>query len=85
MLLTAFLRALAAQVREGLPIWGVPTSEETTCLARELGIPVIELDEALLDITIDGADEVDPLLNPIKGYEGRWCGSGWWPRSRGGS
>lgn len=67
---TAFVRTLGARVREGLSIRGVPTSEETARLARDLGIPLAELDEALIDVTIDGADEVDPRLNLIKGYGG---------------
>lgn len=67
---TAFVRALAVRVREGLSIRGVPTSEETARLARELGIALTELDEHLIDVTIDGADEVDPQLNLIKGYGG---------------
>lgn len=67
---TAFLRALAAQARKGLSIRGVPTSEATALLARELGIPLAELGEGFIDVTIDGADEVDPDLNLIKGYGG---------------
>jgi ribose 5-phosphate isomerase A len=66
---TAFLHALAGRVREGLRVKGVPTSEETERLARELGIPLVGLD-ADLDLTVDGADEVDPELNLIKGYGG---------------
>jgi ribose 5-phosphate isomerase A len=57
-------------VREGLSIRGVPTSEETARLARDLDIPLVELGEAPIDLTIDGADEVDPRLNLIKGYGG---------------
>jgi len=67
---TAFLRGLAARVRDGLSIRGVPTSEETARLARDMGIPIAGLDEAVLDLTVDGADEVDPHLNLIKGYGG---------------
>jgi len=66
---TAFLHALAARVRDGLRVKGVPTSEETARLARELGVPLVGL-EADLDLTVDGADEVDPELNLIKGYGG---------------
>jgi ribose 5-phosphate isomerase A len=57
-------------VREGLRVRGVPTSEATGRLARELGVPVAGLDEGLLDLTVDGADEVDPRLDLIKGYGG---------------
>lgn len=67
---TAFLHALAHRVRDGLSIRGVPTSEETARVARELGIPLTGLDETPFDITIDGADEVDPHLDLIKGYGG---------------
>jgi len=66
---SAFVRALAARVRDGLRVRGVPTSEETARLARELGIGLVGL-EAELDLTIDGADEVDRQLNLIKGYGG---------------
>ena len=66
---TAFLHALAGRVRDGFRVKGVPTSEETERLARELGIPLVGL-EADLDLTVDGADEVDPELNLIKGYGG---------------
>ena len=66
---SAFVEALGARVAEGLQIIGVPTSEATAQLARELGIPLTTLDEAgRLDITFDGADEVDPALDLIKGY-----------------
>jgi len=66
---SAFVRALAARVREGLRVRAVPASEETGRLARELGISLVGLD-AELDVTVDGADEVDPRLNLIKGYGG---------------
>ena len=66
---SAFVRALAARVRDGLRVRGVPTSEETARLARELGIDLVGL-EAELDLTVDGADEVDRQLNLIKGYGG---------------
>ncbi|MFQ5961594.1 MAG: ribose-5-phosphate isomerase RpiA, partial [Candidatus Methylomirabilales bacterium] len=67
---TVFLRALADRVRQGLAIKGVPTSEETARLARELNIPLVGLDEGPIHVTVDGADEVDPQLNLIKGYGG---------------
>jgi len=62
------LQALAARIREGLRITGVPTSERTAARARELGIPLAV--DVATDIAIDGADEVDPLLNLIKGRGG---------------
>lgn len=63
------VRCLAERIREeGLRITGVPTSTRTAELARSLGVPITTLDEAKwLDLTIDGADEVDPLLHLIKG------------------
>ena len=66
----AFVRALGERVRHGaVRVSGVPTSEETADLAREVGIPLLTLADAdTLDVTVDGADEVDPHLNLIKGY-----------------
>jgi len=66
----AFVRALGERVRrEGLRIEGVPTSEETASLARQEGIALRTLAEApVLDLTVDGADEVAPNLDLIKGY-----------------
>lgn len=63
------VRCLGERVRdEGLHITGVPTSGRTAELARQVGIPVMSLDEAKwLDLTIDGADEFDGKLNLIKG------------------
>jgi ribose 5-phosphate isomerase A len=63
------LRALAERVQaEGLRVTGVATSQRTEDLARNLGIPVVGLDEARwLDMTIDGADEFDRDFNLIKG------------------
>ncbi|MBA3792012.1 MAG: ribose 5-phosphate isomerase A, partial [Rubrobacter sp.] len=49
---------------------GIPTSEETARIAREVGIPVLGLDEARPDLTIDGADEICPRLDLIKGLGG---------------
>ena len=65
-----FVRALGARAARGLRVRGVPTSEATARLAREVGIPVVGLEEGILDITVDGADEVDPHLDLIKGYGG---------------
>ena len=65
------VKALAEMVRQGMLIKGVPTSEASANLARSLGIPLAELnDVAHVDITIDGADEVDPAFNMIKGGGG---------------
>ena len=66
---TAFVRALGERVKDGLQVRGVPTSEATAAVARELDIPLLTLEEAgRLDVTFDGADEVDPGLELIKGY-----------------
>ena len=64
----AFVALLGARVREGLDIIGVPTSEATRAQAESLGIRLATLDEQPeLDLTIDGADEVDSSLRLIKG------------------
>ncbi|KQM12758.1 ribose 5-phosphate isomerase [Methanomassiliicoccales archaeon RumEn M1] len=58
-------------VREGYELVGVPTSLETERQARSLGIPISTLEEVKrLDLTIDGADEVDPQFQLIKGLGG---------------
>ena len=67
---TAFVQALGARVRAGLRVRAVPASQETAALARDLGIPVAGLGESPLEVTIDGADEVAPNLDLIKGYGG---------------
>ncbi len=66
-----FVRLLAAKVEAGLNVIGVPTSERTAALCRELGVKLTTLDETpQLDLTIDGADEVDADLSLIKGGGG---------------
>ncbi len=69
---TAFVRALAIRMKEGgLSVQGVPTSRGTEELALELGIPLLPMsDVESVDVTVDGADEVDPNLDVIKGYGG---------------
>lgn len=66
------LRLLAQKVARGLRVTGVPSSMATARLARRLRIPLIADDGAFkkIDLTIDGADEVDPQLNLIKGGGG---------------
>lgn len=66
----AFVKALGERVRDGrLRVRGVPTSEETARLAQQEQVPLVTLAEAgALDLTVDGADEVDPNLDLIKGY-----------------
>ena len=66
-----FVRLLAEKVAEGLQVEGVPTSERTARLCLDLGVPLKSLDELPeLDLTIDGADEVDGQLRLIKGGGG---------------
>src|SRR5262249_1340051 len=68
---SAFVDALGTRVREGLRIVGAATSEATARQARALGIEMIELDEdVILDLTVDGADEVAPNLDLVKGWGG---------------
>jgi len=63
-----FVRALGEKVRAGLDVKGVPTSDATAALAREAGIDLVEPDETTrLALVVDGADEIDPVLNLIKG------------------
>jgi ribose 5-phosphate isomerase A len=63
--------ALGEKVRAGLAIKGVPTSTETAELAKSQGIALLNHDEAWqIDVAIDGADQVDPQLNLIKGGGG---------------
>ena len=65
-----FVDALAERVAGGLKVTGVPTSQATRLQAERLGIALIELDETELDLTVDGADEIDSDLNLIKGGGG---------------
>ena len=67
----AFVTALAGRVRQGLTVICVPTSEATRRRAERLGLCLTLLAETgELDLTIDGADEVDPRLDLIKGLGG---------------
>jgi len=65
------LKKLGQLVRDGLNIKGIPTSIHTQRIAKELKIPLTTLEEnPIIDLTIDGADEVDGNLNLIKGGGG---------------
>lgn len=65
------LAAIGEQVRAGRKVRGVPTSQETAALARESGIPLIDTEDRWeIDVAIDGADQVDPDFNLIKGGGG---------------
>lgn len=68
---TTFVHALGREVQAGLSVTGVPSSEATAALARQLGIPLTSLEDSpSIDVTLDGADEVDAGLDLIKGYGG---------------
>lgn len=68
---TAFIDALAERVREGLDVRCVATSGATQAQAERLGIPLSDLDAlGELDLTVDGADEIDGELRLIKGGGG---------------
>lgn len=67
----AFIHALGAKVAAGLRIRGLPTSEVSAQLATKLGIPLVTFDDIdRIDVTVDGADEIDPHGDLIKGYGG---------------
>jgi ribose 5-phosphate isomerase A len=66
-----FVDLVGARVKAGLRITGVPTSEATRAQAEGLGIPLATLEETpRLDLTVDGADELDDRLRLIKGGGG---------------
>jgi ribose 5-phosphate isomerase A len=63
-----FVRALGEKCAAGLRVQGAPTSEATRALALDCGVPLIDPDTVdWFDLTIDGADEIDPAFNLIKG------------------
>ena len=62
------VKKIGELVRNGLSIRGIPTSDATKILAEREGIPLIDFSETMfIDLTIDGADEIDANLNMIKG------------------
>jgi ribose 5-phosphate isomerase A len=66
---SAFIELLGQRVRAGLRVRGVPTSRASEELARRVGVPLTTLEEGMpLALTVDGADEVAPNLDLIKGY-----------------
>lgn len=66
-----FIQLLGEQVKNGLKIRGIPTSDRSHDQAASLGIQLTTLDECQqIDVTVDGADEVDPQLRLIKGGGG---------------
>lgn len=65
---TCFIQSLIERYREGLKCTAVSSSVASANLARQGGIPVLEMDEVTsIDLTVDGADEVDPRFQMIKG------------------
>ena len=65
-----FIDALARRVRAGLQITGVVTSVASRRQAEADGIPITDEPGGLLDLTVDGADEIDPSINCVKGRGG---------------
>jgi ribose 5-phosphate isomerase A len=66
-----FVELLGERVKAGLKVVGVPTSEATLADAKRCGVPLTTLDDIdELDLTVDGADEIDPQLDLIKGGGG---------------
>jgi ribose 5-phosphate isomerase A len=66
-----FVDRIGQRVKQGLKVVCVPTSETTRAQAERLAIPLVDLDRRpSLDLTIDGADEIDPQLRLIKGGGG---------------
>jgi ribose 5-phosphate isomerase A len=66
-----FIQMLGELVKKGLRIRGIPSSVRSGEQAAKLGIPLTTLDECQqIDVTVDGADEVDPQLRLIKGGGG---------------
>jgi ribose 5-phosphate isomerase A len=66
-----FIQLLGEQIKKGLRIRGIPSSDRSRDQAEGLGIPLTTLNECPeIDVTVDGADEVDPQLRLIKGGGG---------------
>jgi ribose 5-phosphate isomerase A len=65
-----FIEGLARRAAEGLRVTAVATSEESARMTAEAGIPVLDDIERPIDLAVDGADEIDPALNLLKGHGG---------------
>jgi ribose 5-phosphate isomerase A len=65
-----FVEGVGSLVASGMKVRGVPTSRATAELAASLGIPIVTELVGQIDLAVDGADEVDPALNLIKGRGG---------------
>ena len=68
---THFIRGLGEKVRAGMKVVAIPTSEESRRLAEQVGVPLTTFkNHPDIDVTVDGADEVSPHLDLIKGLGG---------------
>ena len=68
---SAFIRALGERCRDGLRVRGVATSLASATLATSVGIPLVGIEKGLvIELTVDGADEVAPNLDMVKGWGG---------------
>src|ERR1700694_1973556 len=65
-----FIEVLASKVRNGLKVRAVATSEGSRAQAQAGGIPITERVDGALDLAVDGADEIDPAVNCVKGRGG---------------
>ena len=66
-----FIEAVGKRIAdEGINVMGIPTSFQSLLLAKQWNIPVTSLEEHDIDLAVDGADEVDPHNNLIKGRGG---------------
>jgi ribose 5-phosphate isomerase A len=65
-----FIARLGERVRRGLRVSAVPTSEASARRGQDVGLRLVELGELELDLTVDGADEVAPNLDLVKGFGG---------------
>src|SRR6266853_1624728 len=65
-----FIDGLGGKVGEGLKVQAVSTSDESGRLAKAAGIPIVDRISGELDLAVDGADEIDPAVNCIKGRGG---------------
>src|SRR5438094_9118856 len=65
-----FIEGLAARIQNGLLVQAVVTSLESRALAEAGGIPITERADGSLDLAVDGADEIDPAVNCVKGRGG---------------
>src|SRR2546427_12717000 len=65
-----FIEGLARKVRNGLRVQAVVTSLESRAQAEAGGIPITDSVDGSLDLAVDGADEIDPAVNCVKGRGG---------------